>query len=151
VAAVDFLPIWAFWLAFALLLFAAEILTAGFFLVPFGLGAAAAAVAAFFDVGLLWQWATFLLFSALFLVTSRRFSRLLDRGPASEAGAGRLIGMTGIVVDPIDPGRNQGSVRVDNESWRAESAEPAPIPAGRRVTVLDIRGARLVVRPREDA
>jgi membrane protein implicated in regulation of membrane protease activity len=108
-------------------------------------------VAAFFDVGLLWQWATFLLFSALFLVTSRRFSRLLDRGPASEAGAGRLIGMTGIVVDPIDPGRNQGSVRVDNESWRAESAEPAPIPAGRRVTVLDIRGARLVVRPREDA
>ena len=150
-AAVDFLPIWAFWLAFALLLFAAEILTAGFFLFPFGLGAAAAAVAAFFDVGLLWQWATFLLFRALSLVTSRRVARLLDRGPASLAGAGRLIGMTGIVVDPIDPDRNEGSVRVDNESWRAESVEPAPIPAGRRVTVLDIRGARLVVRQREDA
>ena len=40
---------------------------------------------------------------------------------------------------------------MDNESWRAESVEPAPIPAGRRVTVLDIRGARLVVRQREDA
>ena len=40
----DLLPIWAFWLGFALLLFAAEIVTTGFFLFPFGIGAALAAV-----------------------------------------------------------------------------------------------------------
>lgn len=145
----DFLPIWAFWLGLALLLFAAEILTTGFFLFPFGIGAAAAAVANFLGFPLLWQWASFLAFSAVCLVFSRRLARAFERSPGLRAGADRLIGMEGIVTETIDPDRNEGAVRVDNESWRAEPAERNTILRGTRVTVLAIRGARILVRPKE--
>lgn len=145
----DFLPIWAFWLAFALLLFAAEIVTTGFFLFPFGIGAAAAAAAALVGGSLLWQWAVFLVVSAVFLVFSRRLARTFDRGPGQRAGPDRLIGMQGVVLEEIDPVRNVGAVRVDNESWRAEPSGATTIPAGAHVTVLAIRGARVVVEPRD--
>ena len=138
----DFLPIWAFWLAFALLLFAAEIVTTGFFLFPFG-------IAALVGGSLLWQWAVFLVVSAVFLVFSRRLARTFDRGPGQRAGPDRLIGMQGVVLEEIDPVRNVGAVRVDNESWRAEPSGAATIPAGAHVTVLAIRGARVVVEPRD--
>ena len=147
----DFLPLWALWLGFALLLFAAEILTTGFFLFPFGLGAAAAAVADLVGLSLLWQWAAFLFFSALSLAFSRRLARLFDGGPTLRAGADRLIGMEGVVTETIDSDRNGGAVRVDNESWRAEAEQRGPIEKGTHVTVLGIRGARIIVRPKSQA
>jgi membrane protein implicated in regulation of membrane protease activity len=145
---VDFLPIWAFWLGFALLLFAGEILTTGFFLFPFGIGAAAAAVADLLGVSLLWQWAVFLAVSGLCLVFSRRLARAFDRSPGLRAGPDRLIGMEGLVIETIDPEGNEGTVRVDNESWRAQPAEQATILKGTRVTILGIRGAHVIVRPK---
>jgi membrane protein implicated in regulation of membrane protease activity len=145
----DFLPVWALWLGFALLLFAAEILTTGFFLFPFGIGAAAAALADFIGFSTLTQWAVFLLASAVCLLFSRRLARAFDRTPSSRAGADRLIGMEGVVTQTIDPAHNQGSVRVDNEDWRAEAAQRGLIEKGTRVTVLSIKGARIVVRPLE--
>jgi membrane protein implicated in regulation of membrane protease activity len=143
---VDFLPIWAIWLGFALLLFAAEIVTTGFFLFPFGIGAAAAAVLDLAGVPLLWQWGAFLVVGSVCLVFSRRIAAAFDRGPGPRTGADRLIGMEGIVTEAIDPDQNLGAVRVDNESWRAEPAEHGPIEPGARVTVLEVRGARIVVR-----
>ena len=145
----DFLPIWAFWLGFALLLFAAEILTTGFFLFPFGIGAAAAGAASLVGASLLWQWVAFLAFSGIFLLFSRRLAMAFGRGPSLRAGADRLIGMEGIVIETIDPERNEGAVRVDNESWRAEPAPRATIEKGTHVTVLEIRGARVIVRVKD--
>ena len=145
----DFLPIWAFWLGFALLLFAAEILTAGFFLFPFGLGAIVAGLADLAGVPLLWQWAVFLLSSGVFLLLARRLALAFERGPAVRAGAERLIGMEGIVIETIDAGQNEGAVRVDNENWRAEPAGADTILKGSRVTVLAIKGARVIVRLKE--
>jgi membrane protein implicated in regulation of membrane protease activity len=143
---VDLLPIWAFWLGFALLLFAAEIVTTGFFLFPFGIGAALAAVLNLAGVSGVWQWTGFLAASAVCLVFSRRIAAAFDRGPGATAGAARLVGMEGIVVETIDADQNVGTVRVDNEHWRAEPADGATIERGARVTVLELRGARVVVR-----
>jgi membrane protein implicated in regulation of membrane protease activity len=143
---VDLLPVWAFWLGFALLLFAAEIVTTGFFLFPFGIGAALAAVLNLAGASIVWQWTGFLLASAVCLVFSRKIAAAFDRGPGAPAGAPRLIGMEGIVVETIDPDQNVGAVRVDNEQWRAEPADGSTIERGTRVTVLELRGARIVVR-----
>jgi membrane protein implicated in regulation of membrane protease activity len=142
----DILPVWAFWLGFALLLFAAEIVTTGFFLFPFGIGATVAAVLNLAGAPLLWQWAAFLAASAVCLLFSRRIAAAFDRGPSARVGVERLIGMEGIVVETIDPDQNVGAVRVDNESWRADPAERSLIERGTRVTVLEVRGARIVVR-----
>jgi membrane protein implicated in regulation of membrane protease activity len=143
---VDLLPVWAFWLGFALLLFGAEIVTTGFFLFPFGIGAALAAVLDLAGAPLAWQWTVFLMASAGCLIFSRRIAAAFDRGPNARVGADRLVGLEGIVVETIDPDQNVGTVRVDNETWRAEPAERSTIERGSHITVLEVRGARVVVR-----
>lgn len=142
----DLLPVWAFWLGFALLLFAGEILTTGFFLFPFGVGATAAAIADLIALPPLWQWVAFIAVTGVCLVFSRKLAAAFDRTPDLRARADRLIGMEAIVTETIDAERNVGAVRVDNESWRAEPAEREVIERGTRVSVLEIRGARVVVR-----
>ena len=59
-------------------------------------------------------------------------------------GAGRLIGETGTVRQPVDP---QGYIEVRGELWEAEAAPGSPaIPEGSRVQVESARGMTLVVK-----
>ncbi len=53
------------WLVAAVVLSVAEIFTAGFFMLPFGIGAAVAAALAYFGLSVAWQWAAFIGVSAL--------------------------------------------------------------------------------------
>src|SRR5688500_4245592 len=59
------------WVVMAVLLAIAEIFTAGFFLIGFAIGAAAAAVAAFMGFAPLAQFAVFVVASALSLLLAR--------------------------------------------------------------------------------
>jgi membrane protein implicated in regulation of membrane protease activity len=65
------------WVVMAVLLAIAEIFTAGFFLIGFAIGAAAAAVAAFMGFAPLAQFAVFVVASALSLLLARP---LVNRG-----------------------------------------------------------------------
>jgi len=48
------------WFVLAAVLSVAELFTAGFFLLPFGIGAGVAALLNLFGVSLAWQWVAFL-------------------------------------------------------------------------------------------
>ena len=52
-------------------------------------------------------------------------------------------------LETIDPYKGTGLVRVETEEWRATSRGET-IKKGATVHVLEIRGARLVVRERVD-
>jgi membrane protein implicated in regulation of membrane protease activity len=76
------------WAGLAVLFFIAELFTAGFFLVCFGVGAVASAVAAGLGVPPIWQLAIFVTTSALALLLLRPFAQRINRtGPS---GARRL-------------------------------------------------------------
>ena len=138
------------WLAVAVAGLAGEVVTAGtFFLLPFGIGAAAACVAAFAGAGLAMQWLVFVVVSAIASAAVRPLARRLDQGASSDGvGARRWIGMSALVLDDIPPGPDAtGLVRVGREEWRAQSRDGAPVPAGTQVTVLEVTGTRLVVTP----
>jgi len=64
--------------------------------------------------------------------------------PERPVGPGGVTGLTGVVTERIAP---QGKVRVRGELWNAESAEGQEVKAGRRVTVVEVRGLTLLVRP----
>ena len=57
------------------------------------------------------------------------------------------MGLEGIVINDIDPISGAGMVKVESEEWRAVA--PQAIPAGQKIVVTDVRGARLVVEPLE--
>jgi inner membrane protein len=147
---VDAAELWRWiWLALAVAGVVGEMATAGlFFLLPFGIGAAVAAVLAFAGVGLVAQWVAFVAVSALAVAFTRPLARRLDRNhPSAGAGARRLIGRTGTVVSELTGGA--GVVRVEGEEWRAVTNHGVTIPAGSKVLVTEVTGTRLEVLPLE--
>jgi len=132
------------WSVLTAVLAIGEMVTAGFFILPFAVGAGAAAALAWLDVAAGVQWAVFLVVSVAAFVWLRRFGRREDEAKPL-VGANRLDGRIGWVLEPIDRTTN-GRVRIDPEEWRA-TTDGGPIEQGREVRVVDIRGARLVVEP----
>lgn len=139
------------WLGAAVLMSVAEMFTAGFFMLPIGLGAAVAAVLAWFDVPLMWQWVAFLGSSAAFFLALRGVADRLTHEPPQRMGVDRLIGQTGVVIEALKPHSPEGRIRVDREEWRAETAGDTGVPVGERVTVVSISGTHLIVTRNSEA
>jgi len=133
------------WTCSAVVFSLAEVFTAGFFLLPFAIGAAAAAVLAWVDAHILLQWLVFFAGSAVSFVYLRRFVRRLDNDEQPRVGANRLIDAQGKVIERVDEGVQTGMVRIGGEEWRASAAEPIEVDT--RVVVAEIDGTRLVVVP----
>ena len=136
------------WIGVAVVLAVGELLTAGFFLLPFAVGAAAAAVLAFLGVGVPIQLVTFVGISVVFLAILQRFARSeQDDSVAAPAGANRFVGQLAVVIEPVKYLDTNGMVRMGTEEWRAKVDSDIVIPKGARVEIVEVRGTRLVVKP----
>jgi membrane protein implicated in regulation of membrane protease activity len=136
------------WLTTAVVFAVGELAIAGsFFLAPFAIGAAVAAILAFAEVDIIWQWVAFVGISFTAFAGLRPLARRLDQGePTAGIGSKRLIGQSGNVLEAIPAGLHElGMVRIQREEWRAETASGEPIEAGAVVQVVEQRGTRLVV------
>lgn len=131
------------WTIFAIVMGIGEMFTAGFFLLPFAIGAAAAAILAWLDVSLLAQWLVFFGLSIFSLAYLRRFINRQDEGDQPMVGANRWVGDVGVVLEDIDPMTGAGMVKILQEEWRATADQP--IEAGARIVVTDLKGTRLTV------
>lgn len=141
------------WLVATVVFAGGELAIAGsFFLAPFAIGAAVAAILAFLDVALVGQWLAFVGISFGAFAGLRPLARRLDQGhPSDGIGSKRLIGERGTVLEPIPAGLHElGMVRVHREEWRAESVDGNAVEAGSLVHVLEHRGTRLIVTPGGD-
>lgn len=138
----DELEIWRWvWVAVTAVFAVGEILTAGFFLLPFAVGGAVAAILAWVGVGIGWQWGSFLVVSVVSLFFMRRFTADAEPGPA--IGANRYADALGTIIEPVDPDHATGSVRIGTELWRADADEP--LEAGARVRITSVSGTRMRV------
>lgn len=133
------------WTIFAIVMGIGEIFTAGFFLLPFAIGAASAAILAWAGAGVLAQWLVFFGVSIVSLAYLRRFITRQDDAEQPKVGANRWVGMEGIVLEDIDPHSGAGMVKVATEEWRATATQP--IPKDARIIVNEVRGSRFVVEP----
>jgi len=135
------------WLGAAVILGIGEMITAGLFMLPFAIGAVAAAALAFFNVVVWIQLTVFLATSIAALWGMRRFA-WRDKEPQYAVGAKRYLDAVGTVIEAVDRVEGTGRVRLDTEQWRATTDLNDVIAVGTEVKVLDVRGARLVVEPR---
>ncbi len=136
------------WLVTSAVFLTGELLTPGtFFLVCFAIGAALAAALAFLGVGVAVEWVAFLAGSAAAFGAFFPLRRRLDRGlPQEGFGAGRLIGQAAVVTRAL-PAGDAGMVRVGREEWRAEAADGSAVAEGAVVSVIEVRGTRVIVGP----
>jgi membrane protein implicated in regulation of membrane protease activity len=135
------------WLFGALFLGLAEVVTAGFFMLPFAAGAVVAAILAFAGVDPAIQLIVFIASSSIALIVLQRFVRREDEHQPA-MGSNRFVGSRAMVIEPIDPMAGGGRVKMETEVWRA-TTDGGPIDEGTPVVVVDVRGARLVVEPAE--
>lgn len=138
------------WGVAAVAFFIGEMLTEGFVLAWFGIGAGVAAVLALLRLPLWLQIVVFMVISGTLFALSRLFFKKITKKAPSGVGSERLMGRKGVVIERIDPLAASGRVRVYKEEWRAESIDAKPIEAGTEVEVLRIDGVHLVVKPKEE-
>lgn len=136
------------WLGAAALLAIGEMLTAGFFLLPFAVGAAAAGVLALAGVGVPAQIIIFVVVSVGSLYLLQQFAKKDVRGELIPVGAARYIGSAALVTEPVSRLHGTGRVKMGTEDWRATTDGDNEIAVDTEVRVIEVRGARLVVEPK---
>jgi membrane protein implicated in regulation of membrane protease activity len=138
---------WVLWLIAAVVLAVAEVLNLSFFLFPFAIGAAAAAVAELAGAGTPIAVVVFAVFTALSFGIVRPIARRhLSTPPQIRTGTAALIGRQAVVLERIANDEGVGCVRLDGEVWTARSYdEDRVIEPGTRVHVMEIRGATALV------
>jgi membrane protein implicated in regulation of membrane protease activity len=134
------------WVGAAVVLGIGEMVTAGFFLLPFAMAAVVSAILALLGVHPIVQLVSFAVFSVIALVAIRRFAKK-DKEVMHPVGAKRYVDAKGTVTETVHRASGTGRVRVETELWRATTDLDEPIEAGTPITVVDVRGARLVVEP----
>ena len=138
---------WVLWLIAAVIFGVGEIATLGFFLAPFAGGALVAAVVAGLGGGTAFSLIAFLIVSFALLAALRPLARSHKKlPPALRTGTAALVGRTAMVTERIHNDEGTGCVKLEGESWTARAYdEDAVIEPGRRVHVMEIRGATALV------
>ncbi len=136
---------WVLWLIAAVAFGAGEVLTLGFFLAPFAVGALVAAIVSAAGAGVVVAGIVFLAVSLAALGAIRPIAKRHRTTPARlRTGTAALVGRTATVVEPVSDGA--GCVKIDGEVWTARPYDEDQVfAAGTRVQVLEIRGATALV------
>ena len=137
------------WLGLAVVMGIGEVLTAGFFLLPFVIGAGVSAIMSWIGLSVLAQWLVFFGISLLSWAILHRYIRRQDADGQPRVGANRWQGATGLVLEEIDQIHDKGMVRIFGEEWRATvEAGRENIPSGDVIEVIGVEGTKLIVVPR---
>jgi membrane protein implicated in regulation of membrane protease activity len=139
---------WILWLVAAAAFGVGEMHTGGFYLLPFAIGAALAAVLSLLGVGLVLSAVAFFAVSLLVIAALRPVAHRHRRlPPPIRTGAAALVGHRAMVLERIANEEGVGCVKIDGgEVWTARSLDDDEvIEAGERVEVVDIKGATALV------
>jgi membrane protein implicated in regulation of membrane protease activity len=138
---------WLIWIVLAVVFAVGEIFSLSLFLAPFAVGALLGSVAELAGAGAAVSTLVFVVSSMLLLGFVRPIARRHLRTPAQlRTGTAALVGQTAIVTERISNDEGQGAVKLDGEVWTARAYDADEvIDAGRRVHVIEIRGATALV------
>ena len=134
------------WLIGGVVLLIAELIAPGFFLVF--LGAAAMAAGLFtllFGLGVPAQLTLFVIYAIIAVMVGRKVyahAPVDSVDPLLNNRAGRLVGKTVTVVEPVD--EHSGRVRVGDSEWSARGGPGLP---GQHVRIRGVEGNCLLVEP----
>ena len=143
---------WIFWTILGVLLIIAEVFTAGFVLLWFGVAALVAAFAGLVGFGFPFQFLIFIVVSVALTALSRTiFVKYFAHSEELKSGVDSLPGQIGTVVSPSKGALKSGEVKVFGSIWTAYPAEGEELlKEGERVEVVRVQGASVFVRRIDD-
>ncbi|MDO5134566.1 MAG: NfeD family protein [Eubacteriales bacterium] len=139
------------WLVIAAVLLVIEAVTVGLTTIWFAGGAVIAALAAYLGANLILELVLFLGVSVILLVFTRPLAvRYMNRG-IQKTNVDSLIGKKAVVIQEIDNLGQTGQVRINDIEWMARTLEDdVRIPANAIVTILEVRGVKLIVKEKKE-
>lgn len=138
---------WQIWLIISGMFFILEMITVGFLVFWFGIGALFAMVSSFFTDSIIIQTTIFLISSTVLLFLTKPFVKKISNKDKVQTNAYSIIGKTGIVTKEINPKKGIGQIKIGSETWTAKSNEEEIIPVGSEVEIIEINGVKAVVKP----
>lgn len=138
---------WYLWLIAAVVLFIVEIVSSGFVVACFGMGALGATLIALLGLGASWQVGAFAVVSLLSFLVVRPIVERRMRLPAVATGVDALIGRRIRLREAVHVGSEYLELQVDGDVWRAKLIEPQGLEVGQEVEIVRIDGIVLEVRP----
>jgi len=138
----------AFWIVFGVILMVIEILTPTFFIFWFGLGSLAAAVVAYFHENTLLELLTFVIVSAILVLSTRRLAKKLSGEQIRNINVDDIVGKEALVIERVDnKAGTAGVVKVNGDMWRAVSFDDnITFEKGELVVIEKVEGAHVVIK-----
>lgn len=141
-----------FWAVAVIAFVILELATVGLASIWFALGALCALIAALLGAPVWLQIVWFVIVSVATLLLTRPLAKKYINSKTMATNADRVIGGKAVVKERIDELAGTGAVLADGKMWTARTADGSVAEHGDIVTVLEIRGVRLIVAPeRADA
>lgn len=137
---------WQIWLIIAGIFFIGEIATVGFLIFWFGIGALVAMASSFFIDSIIIQTTIFVISSTILIFATKPFVKKFVDVKKTNTNAFSIIGKNALVIKEINPIQSQGQIKINGETWSAESDNNEVIPEGSEVEILQIRGVKTIVK-----
>ena len=140
---------WSVWLIIAGVCFIIEMMTVGFFVFWFGIGALLTMVISLiFPDNLILQASVFVISSTLLIFCTKPLVKKLSKLDKKVAtNAYSIIGKKGIVLQDINPTHGIGQIKVAGEVWSAKTCDGSTIEKGSEIEITEIDGVKAVVKP----
>ena len=139
---------WKFWLVISGISFAIEVVTVGFLVFWFGIGALLALAVSFLTDNILIQSVVFVISSTLLMFLTRPFVKKFAKSKDDvSTNAYSIIGKEALVIENIDTINGKGQIKVGGEIWSAKSKNNQIIEKGHKVEIVSIDGVKVLVKP----
>ena len=139
---------WQIWLIIAGVCLIIEIITTGFLVFWFSLGALLAMIVSLFTDNIIIQTTLFIISSTILIFATKPFLKKFAKHDESvKTNVYSIIGKTGIVTTDIDSINGTGQIKVDGEIWSAIGEKELTISKGTEVEIKEIKGVKVIVSP----
>lgn len=139
---------WQIWLIIAGVCLIIEIMTVGFLIFWFSIGALLAMITSFFTDNLIIQTSVFVISSAILIFATKPFvQKFVNKKDGIKTNVYSKVGKTGIVIKDIDSIKALGQIKVEGELWSAIGLNDMNIPQCTEVEIKEIKGVKAIVAP----
>ncbi len=137
---------WQIWLIICGICLVIEVMTHGFLVFWFALGALFAMITSFFVDSIIIQSTVFVLSSTLLIFATKPLvKKFINSKETVPTNAFSVVGKKGLVTEEINTHTGTGVVKIDGETWSAVDVNNSTIEKDSDIQVLEIKGVKLVV------
>lgn len=138
------------WLVISVILILIEVATAGLTTIWFAGGALVGMILSLVGASLPVQvFAAILVSFGLLFFTRPAVAKLMKKGIV-KTNVDAVIGRPGVVTETVTKDGRRGRAVVDGQDWSARSETGEEIPKDTAVTVIAVRGVKLIVAPNKE-